>query len=244
LPIRVEFGTFLRSTQAEKFDFLVPTPSFPLPDDTPEDATPIDQDQLAALIPSHIATIGELNSVEATNIAMAQAWLVSRRRTAAQILNEPFLRQVHRRMFGDVWRWAGKYRLRPIDWPADVGAPPWRVAGDVTDLCADASLWLSDASQLRTLRASIPTGSACAFSDEDAARFHHRLVVIHPFPNGNGRHARLVTDAILHVCGGVAFSWGSTSLQSHGSARAAYIAALRKADSTYDVSDLVAFARS
>lgn len=209
-------------------------------DNFPEDATPIDHDQLAALIPGHVSTVGELNQVEAANIALAISWLASRRRLPNKILLEPFLRQTHKRMFGDVWRWAGKYRIRPIDWPADLGSPPWRIAGDITDLCADASLWIDHS----VPALSIVSAVQIRFSDEDAARFHHRLVVIHPFPNGNGRHSRLVTDALLVACGRSAFSWGSANFQSHGSARKAYIEALRKADRTHELTDLVLFARS
>lgn len=95
-------------------------------------------------------------------------------------------------MFGDVWRWAGRYRSSE----KNIGVEPWQIAGSVRDLMADASLWVSDPSP-----AAWPVDELCA-------RFHHRLVWIHPFPNGNGRHSRAAADLLLAGLGGVPFSWG------------------------------------
>ena len=65
--------------------------------------------------------------------------------------------------------------------------------------------------------------------DEISARFHHRLVYIHPFPNGNGRCARTMTDLLLHRSGHQRFQWGA-GLEKVGEARSRYISALQAAD--------------
>ncbi len=207
---------------------MTPSPKQKLKQLNDIDTTPVDQDQLAALIPGHVATLGQLNQVEAANIALAQLWLMRRRLTPNNVLTERFVRQVHQRMFSDVWKWAGSYRRRQIDWPAEIGSAPWDIAPDVVNLCADAQLWAG----------TLP------ITDLDAARFHHRLVVIHPFPNGNGRHARLLTDTVLRATRAQPFTWARSNLSAQNTIRSEYINALRTADKSLDFSELIAFARS
>ena len=112
--------------------------------------------------------------------------------------------------------------------PVGVGSTPGRIASDVVDLCRDAAFWVVDGT----------------ISDEDAARFHHRLVVIQAFPNGNGRHARLAVEALQRQLGSIPFSWGTGIITAVGDTRTAYVAALRTADRSAMLNELVAFARS
>lgn len=183
-------------------------------------ATPLDPDEADGLRLPYIATRAELNAAEQANIIKAYEWVTARRR---EVLDERFLRELHRRMFGDVWTWAGTYRRSDktvgIDWS--------RIAEELALLIADTAYWIEHG----------------VFSpDEIAARFHHRLTWIHCFPNGNGRHARLATDLLLRQLGRPAFSWGSTNLASADDARRRYVDALRAAD-RHDFGPLLGVAR-
>jgi Fic-DOC domain mobile mystery protein B len=189
----------------------------------PEGATPIDPDEAAGLLLTHITTQGELDRWEQDNIAEAMAWLEKTKPKA--ILNETFIRKLHKRMFSNVWKWAGDFRTSD----KNIGGRWWQIPTALKDLCNDAVLW--------TEHRDDP-------SDEIAVRFHHRLVSIHPFPNGNGRHARLMGDLLLeNILDKPRFTWGSSDLSNVGDARKRYIAALRSADA-HDYKLLLEFARS
>jgi Fic-DOC domain mobile mystery protein B len=185
------------------------------------DATPLTPEEARDLIPSHIAYRRDLNQAEQENIIRAQDWALRRKR---DLLTEKFIKDLHRRMFGDVWRWAGKFRRNE----RNTGIAFYEVPAALRQLLDDARAWIE-------------------FSvyppDETAVRFHHRLVQIHPFPNGNGRHARLVADLLVMALGRERFSWGRMSLGDAGETRRVYIDALKAADG-YDVRPLLAFARS
>ena len=198
--------------------------------DEPVGATPIDPDDAKGLIPTWVATRGDLNSSEQENIAKALIWASSRGgpRSVASLLTEETIKTLHRRMFGDVWRWAGDYRHHDTN----MGAPWPYVPVQVRDLLADVLAQTSD-------RENMPWPA-----DEVATRFHHRLVVIHPFPNGNGRHSRLAADLLVTLLGEPVFSWGAQNLNAEGAARTAYLDALRRADNSLDYEPLLAFARS
>ena len=189
--------------------------------DYPAGATPLDADELASLIPGHIATQGELNEWEHANIVQGDQWARKQRK---EILNDTFVRQLHKQMFGETWRWAGEFRKSNknigIDWP--------KISVELRKLLDDVHYQIE--------HASCPP-------DEIAVRFHHRLVAIHPFPNGNGRHARLMADLLVERLGQPRFTWGSCSLVDAGETRRAYIAALQAADAR-DYAPLLAFARS
>ena len=146
----------------------------------------------------------------------------------AALLQEETMKRLHRRMFGDVWKWAGHYRKHDTN----MGAHWPYIQTQVRELLADVAAQTSDPDALPWP------------ADELAVRFHHRLVVVHPFPNGNGRHSRLAADLLVTLLGEPVFSWGAESLNESGAARAAYLDALRRADSLYDFEPLVAFARS
>ena len=175
----------------------------------PLGATPLDPDEIQGLIPSHITLQGQLNDYEQENISRARQWAYSRRR--GDPLNREFIRTVHRRMFDATWHWAGD--LRRSD--KNIGCQWTQVPTQLYQLAGD-------------VRAQIEYK---AFPEAViAARYHHRLVSIHPFANGNGRHARFMSDLLLKELAGKIFTWGQSSLGSGGEARTAYIKALKAAD--------------
>jgi Fic-DOC domain mobile mystery protein B len=189
--------------------------------DQPDDATPLTAEEARQLVPAHIAYRHELNEAEQENIARAQDWALSRRRDP---LSEKFVRELHRRMLGDVWRWAGKFRTSE----RNLGIAFYEIPVALRQMLDDT--------RTRIEFKTYPP-------DEIAVRFHHRLVQIHPFPNGNGRHARLIADLLVMNLGSERFSWGSTNLQDAGAMRRRYISALQCADN-HDINPLLAFARS
>ena len=139
-------------------------------------------------------------------------------------LDERFVLHLHKRMFGDVWNWAGKFRLTE----RNIGFNPYQIGPELRSLVDEARYWL--------VHDSFPP-------DELVARFHHRLVLIHPFPNGNGRHGRLAADLLARQLGRPPFSWGAGDLIGTGEIRKRYVAALRSADS-HDLGPLLDFIRS
>lgn len=186
--------------------------------------TPLDPDEKEGLKPKHISTQGELNEWEQLNIIKGSRW--AQRQLKQNILDDVFLRDLHKRMFGDTWTWAGTYRKSDKNIGCD-----WRqVSVRVRNLLENTGYQIE--------HQAMPP-------DELAARFHHYLVLIHPFPNGNGRCCRLITDLLLQKMGQKPFSWGSggyASLVSQNQLRAEYLAALRAADQG-DIAPLIAFAR-
>lgn len=190
--------------------------------DEPAGATPLDPEERDGLLQSWITYRHELNEAEQANIAAGTAW--ARRQRRENILSESFIRHLHRRMFGDVWAWAGTYRHTE----RSIGIDPSQIQVELHNAFADAQYW--------TEHATYPP-------DEIAVRLHHRLVAIHPFPNGNGRVTRLAADLLAEHLGQEPFSWGRENLTTVGEARQRYIAALRSAD-RHDMGPLIDFARS
>ena len=188
-------------------------------------ATPLEDDDIDGLIPTFVATRSDLNLVEQANIEKASFWAFRRRKavSATELLNVSFSRELHRRMFGDVWRWAGQQRVRGTN----IGVEPYRITAEEKLLFDDCLYWHShDTYDIA----------------ERAVRLHHRLVTVHPFRNGNGRHSRLMADIYLHAAGARRLSWGAgQDLVIDGEARATYIAALRTADAG-EIQPLLAFA--
>jgi Fic-DOC domain mobile mystery protein B len=172
--------------------------------------TPLDPDELEGLKYPHIETRGELNQLEQQNIQDGLNWL-ARQRKHKDYLAEDFLLDFHERLFGDVWAWAGSFRRTD----KNIGVDHFRIAAELRNLLYDAKYWVEHGTYSR---------------EEFAARFHHRLVKIHLFPNGNGRHARIMADVILErVLGVEPVNWGS-DLGAEGEHRTKYIGALRAAD--------------
>ncbi|MBU1167960.1 MAG: mobile mystery protein B [Proteobacteria bacterium] len=191
--------------------------------DYSDGATPFSQDEMDDLLLTHITTRGELDRWELENINEAYQW--AERLKHRNILNENFLCLLHKRMFGNVWKWAGTFRKSE----KNIGISWVEIAVYLKLLCDDANTWL---------------GFDTYPPDEFAARFHHRLVYIHPFANGNGRHARLMADLILEkLFKTEPFTWGGAVLTKQGVSRAAYIKALKAADN-HDYSLLLQFVRS
>lgn len=186
-----------------------------------EAATPLSPADRNGRIPTHIATRGELNELEQKNIGDANGWAFERKRN---VLDEAFLRGLHRRMFNQVWRWAGDYRTTEVD----LGVKPHLILPSLIQVIDDARSWIEYKSYE---------------SDELAIRFHHGAVQVHPFPNGNGRWSRLAADLLITAQGGGRFSWGGGNLRGKGGSRSAYIAALKMADN-HHLGPLIAFARS
>lgn len=186
------------------------------------DATDLAPEERVGLIPTWIATRAELNRAEQQNIARGARWARGRRR---EVLDEAYLLTLHRRMFGEVWRWAGEMRRTE----KNIGVREWwRLPEQLQMLLGD-------------VRAQVEHRGRAP--DELAVDFHHRLVALHLFPNGNGRHARLAADLLIEQLGGASFSWGRANLVDAGDMRRAYVEALRAADAG-DGGLLVAFARS
>jgi len=186
--------------------------------------TLLSPDEEADLIPS-LATKQELNEWERLNIVEAHAWALHRRGLARRDpLDEAYVRELHRRMFDQTWRWAGRYRTTE----KNIGLPCYQIRDQLAALLGDTRYWLEHATFA---------------PDEIAVRLHHRLVFIHPFANGNGRHARLMADVLAQRQGQPVFTWGRAEIFLPNDFRRAYIEALRAADAN-DIRPLLKFARS
>lgn len=193
----------------------------------PEGSTPLGPDEMTGLIPTWIATRGDLDTAERDNITAAVVWAFSQPWAPGRLLDRETMHGLHRRMFCDVWTWAGDPRLRETT----IGVAPYQIAVQLRNLLDDVRLQVTD--------------GECPWSpDEIAIRFHHRLVSIHPFPNGNGRHARLAADLVVVMLDRPRFTWGGESLTRAGDARSTYLDALRTADAVSEYDALIRFARS
>jgi Fic-DOC domain mobile mystery protein B len=187
--------------------------------------TPLTAEELEQLIPN-LSTKQELDEFEFTNIISAHTWAFNKRVLKRyDPLTEPYLRELHRRMFDGTWKWAGRYRNSE----KNRGCDPHDIRNRIPVLLGNARHWFEHS----------------VYSiDESAIRFHHQLVgEIHPFPNGNGRHARLMADVLAMKHGRPQFNWGSQSLVAANETRFAYIAALQAADAG-NIQPLLTFARS
>jgi Fic-DOC domain mobile mystery protein B len=183
--------------------------------------TPLTEEELEQLIPAYITLRHELNEAEQSNILEAEEWTFTRKR---DVLSEKFLDNLHKRMFGRVWRWAGKHRQSN----KTIGIDAYRIPTELRQRLDDCQHWIDNSTYE---------------PDEIAARFHHRLVLIHPYPNGNGRHARLATDLLLVSLGRPRFTWGRVNLVDVSKTRTTYIEALRAADN-HDIGPLLEFVRT
>jgi Fic-DOC domain mobile mystery protein B len=189
--------------------------------------TPLDEDEKDGLLIPSITTRGELDEVEQRNIEDAIRWTVERRRKfkPSEVLTENFIRGLHRKMLGSVWEWAGQFRQSD----KNIGVDKYQIGVELRILLDDCKFWIENET----------------FSqDEIAVRFKHRIVSIHCFANGNGRHSRLIGDIIVEkLFGHDVFTWGGNKLIASGELRSTYLAALRAADSG-NYEPLVTFARS
>ena len=177
----------------------------------PDGATPLDPDEMAGLRHTYVTTREELDELEQANIETGLLWLGRQRKI--DLFDDAFHRVLHKRLFGEVWEWAGRYRSTE----KNIGVDPFQIQTEVRSLLDNARYWAAN----ETFPAL-----------EAAARLHHRLVQVHPFPNGNGRYARIATDAVLKsVYRTRPIDWSrSANLLRNNERRRAYIAALRAAD--------------
>lgn len=189
--------------------------------DEADGATKLEPEERIGLLQTWITFRSELNEAEQTNITAGTAWAYRGRR---DILTEEFIKRLHGKMFGDVWAWAGAFRVTE----RNIGIDPARIPIELRMALDDARHWVENT--------TYPP-------DEIAVRFHHRLVAIHPFPNGNGRTARLMADLLVDRLRQEPFTWGRVSLTDVSETRTRYLAALRAADG-YDIAPLLEFARS
>ena len=191
--------------------------------DYPEGATPINADEIEGLLLTHITTRAELDRWEQDNINEALTWIEERK--PKDVLNESFMKLLHSKMFCNVWKWAGTFRQSEksicVSW--------YRISIELRKLCDDIKYWIENKT----------------FSeDEIAARFHHQLVSIHLFPNGNGRHARLIADILLeNILSRPPFTWGNANLVKSSDDRKRYIESLIAADGG-EYKHLLEFVRS
>ena len=189
--------------------------------DYPVGSTPLEPEELEALIPGHISTQEQLNAWEEKNILAAQNWAFKQ----SELLSVSFIKKLHKHMFDATWKWAGEFRRSE----KNIGIDWLQIPVKTKELCDNTQYQFDH---------------EVYSNDEIAVRFHHRLVWIHPFPNGNGRHARLMADLLITKWGGKIFSWGLyQDLVKATEVRKEYIAALQLADRG-DYSKLLAFARS
>jgi len=175
--------------------------------------TPLDESEMRDLIPS-VITRSQLNEYELLNTASAREWAMSSKvQKRDDLLTDFFSRELHRKMFSSVWKWAGKYRTseRNFGWDSHRITEGVRIAFD------NVQHWVEHETYPIT---------------ESAIRLHYHLVAIHPWSNGNGRHARLIADVLMVSCGKKELPWGGSrsDLVKAGTTRQHYINVLRKAD--------------
>lgn len=186
--------------------------------ETDDNSTPLTEEEKQQLKAKWITTRTELNELETKGIADAEIWLLKNKK---DILNETFIKNLHKKMFGDIWKWAGTFRTTE----RNIGVAPYEIQPKLKILLDDVRFWIDN----RT------------FSPKEIAiRFHHRLVQIHPFPNGNGRISRLMADLLMKQFGLPVLDWGSGNLTEISELRKKYISALQDADNG-DYSSLLNF---
>jgi len=186
--------------------------------------TPIDEDEKEGLLIPTITTRGELDEFEQLGVEKANEWLLARKLSVNKILTVEFVKDLHKRMFGDIWKWAGEFRKTN----KNIGVDKFTIRAELKNLLDDCTYWIENK----------------VFSqDEISVRLSHRMVLIHPFANGNGRHSRLIADVL--VSKGFSkpyFTWGSVSLTEQSEARTKYLSALKDADIN-DYKLLIKFSR-
>lgn len=190
----------------------------------PDGATPLDPDEMAGLKVQSVSTREDLDRLEQGNILEAIDWIENGR--PGDILTESFVRKLHVKMFGKVWKWAGSYRRSG----KNIGVDWEMIPEEIAKLLGDTRYWIDER--------PMP-------DDEIGARFHYRFELIHPFPNGNGRHGRLLTDLVMErELGADRFSWGGANPSRDRDVRNRYIEAIRDVDRSGDYGPLIGFVRS
>ena len=176
--------------------------------ETDDNSTPLTEEEKEQLKVKWVTTRAELNELETREIAQTELWLLKNKK---DILNEDFMKLLHNKMFGSIWKWAGKYRTTE----RNIGVAPYQIQPKLRILLDDIKFWI---------------GNKTFSEKEIAIRFHHRLVQIHPFPNRNGRISRLMADLLMRKLGQSELNWGSENLVKISDIRKKYILALQEAD--------------
>lgn len=190
-----------------------------------EGQTPLNEEEKDGLKIKTISTHGELDEHEQRNIEKAIEWTIHNKFSSKKILSEEFIKELHRKMFSEVWTWAGSFRKAE----KNIGVSWVVVQVELRNLLDDTMYWIENSTYQ---------------SDELAIRFKHRLVNIHCFPNGNGRHSRIMADIIIEsIFNKEIFSWHHSNMVKAGEVRTKYIAAIREGDKG-DIQPLIKFARS
>ena len=174
--------------------------------------TPLDSEYLSGLRLVGVTTKLQLDELEQLNIQSAMNWLIRNPPKHDSLLEEKFIKSLHKRMFGDVWLWAGNFRR--VD--TNIGVDWWKIPSELKLLMDDAQFWLEHNTYPK---------------EEWAIRIKHRLVSIHCFPNGNGRHSRLFADVLINNFANMPyFTWGAQASLDEYTTRANYLTSLRTAD--------------
>lgn len=176
--------------------------------ETDDNSTPLTEEEKQQLKAKWITTRAELNELETKGIANAEIWLLKNKK---DILTEDFIKLLHKKMFGEIWMWAGKFRTTE----RNIGVAPYQIQPKLRILLDDIKFWIENKTYPEK---------------EIAIRFHHKLVQIHPFPNGNGRISRIMADLLMRQFGEKSLDWGSGNLTEISEIRKNYISALQKAD--------------
>lgn len=187
--------------------------------------TPLNEEERDGLLIHSITTREELDEFEQYNIEKAIQWTMGKKLVAEKLFSENFIKDLHKQMYGEVWKWAGSFRKSE----KNMGVYSYLIPLHLKQLLDDVLYWHKN-------KSFIPS--------ELAIRFKHQLVSIHCFPNGNGRHSRLMADIILEkLYEQPFFSWGSSNLVKADNKRKDYIQAIKIADK-YDFQPLIDFAKS
>ncbi len=187
--------------------------------------TPLDEDEKDGLLIPTIATRGELDEFEQQNIEQAVLWSLNRSFKAEAVFTEEFIRGLHKRMYNNVWAWAGEFRKSN----KNIGVDKWQIPTELRTLLDDTKIWYANNTYS---------------PDETTIRFKHRLVSIHCFANGNGRHSRLMADIVIEKIFKLPhYTWGAANLVKQGDTRSAYLNAIKAADKG-DIEPLINFARA
>ncbi len=187
--------------------------------------TPLDADEIDELKIKTISTRGELDEFEQANIEKAIEWSLKRKHSYQEILTIEFVKEVHKRMFSDIWKWAGNFRKTN----KNIGVDKYIIGQELRLLLDDCIFWIENETYPE---------------DEIAIRFKHRMVRVHLFPNGNGRHSRLCADILVsHALSKPVFTWGGSNITDKGETRTRYLKAIYEADNG-NIEPLLEFARS
>jgi len=187
--------------------------------------TPLDEEEKEGLKIKSITTQGELDEFEQLNIEKAVEWTIRTKLKPEKILTEKFIKDLHKRMYSDVWKWAGEFRRTE----KNIGIPWTQIGIELKNLLDDTKYWIENK--------TYPP-------EEVAIRLKHRIVSIHCFPNGNGRHSRMMADIIMEsIFGKEIFSWHQSNMVKANETREEYINALKKADNG-NIKPLMEFAKN